>query len=265
MVRVKKALPGTGDGRNQAGPINHGRPFSNGEYPGKDITGHDDNKQYYPPDNEAPQPADHYRGQANAGHLYPSQDSLRIRWPVFAELHDIMVIDDPLDASSPAKPFQASDGRFHQAAYSAVTNPPCSSLEVGVDCLGQYAEETFGYCECEFADEEGAEGACTCEGVYHEPNPIHVTGKGKEGAVTIEDVILTLSPYLRSLKDDILRAKSYHLDPPLPPETQFYAGPMIYASRFRVFQDKGESNQINWELAAQIASKLHNTPRELRK
>ena len=121
-------------------------------------TGEDDpNIMYYPPDGDPPRRASYYNGRANIGYLHPSQDSLRIRWPVFGELSDIQVLDDPRDTNSATKPYlNDKDGSFHAVSDSAVTDPPCSQTTIYVDCLNEYSSLTFENCDCPYVEPDAS-------------------------------------------------------------------------------------------------------------
>jgi hypothetical protein len=267
MARIKKP-PRLGDPQTPFQPRLH--PIS----PDNPL-GRDDNLQYYPPDSEPPQPASHYRGQPNAGFLYASQDLLRIHWPIFGELSDIMVLDDPTDAHSDARPFQLPDGSLHPVAEAAITDPHCCSIEIGLACLPELSFATMDDCaeDCDqwkTEDRLGEDGEinCSCGAYYRAPERKKVVATPKRSAVTLKDFITTLSPYFKSLKDDVLRANSLDLplDSLLRSETQFFACLTdISRSDIRVFRDEGEQfTQWEWDTLANHASRLKITPQDLR-
>ncbi|KAF1809223.1 hypothetical protein P152DRAFT_461648 [Eremomyces bilateralis CBS 781.70] len=147
------------------------------------------------------------------GHVYPSIDSLRIRWPVFGELSDILVVDDATDPFAPTKPFQLPDSSLHPVANPRVSD--ISSIKVGIDCLGELSSYTFRECECE--DIENDDGTvqkdCHCGIYYRKPDPVLVVGDNEGSAIAMENLILTLchrisvflgvSPRLHSAFDSI--------------------------------------------------------------
>ncbi|KAJ9653596.1 hypothetical protein H2201_009126 [Coniosporium apollinis] len=151
---------------------------------------------------------------------YFSLDCYRIRWPVFGELSDILVLDDPADASSTARPFKTAEG-WHPVAAAPVSHPPFSSTKISIFNLENHEEYEKECCHCwdemdENDDEANDDMLANCPDHYHAPKPILVTSP-EGGAVTVRDVVITVNPYFNAHKEKIVEVTSIGVPDNLPP------------------------------------------------
>jgi len=225
-----------------------------------------------------------YQASADpSDNVYFSLDSFRIRWPIFGELSDIMVIDDPTDASSTARPFKTADG-WHPIAAAPVSYPPISATQISVFALENWAvwaDEQCWYCECEEChhaiegqlapvhcrgrnpvdDGEGDDlpDCCDCPGRYRAPDPILVTNP-EGGAVTILDVITKAHPYLNAHEKEIRIAGALAFEeesePPL--DNSFYMNEGLFGTLSLFHNEEPGSEEREWKERAERARRLRD-------
>ncbi|KAI4613389.1 uncharacterized protein J4E87_009856 [Alternaria ethzedia] len=119
----------------------------------------------------------------------------RLRWSVFKDITNILVLDDPKTALSPF------DG--HAIASKSASGIPLTKIAFSIDELNQFAALETGFSDDEF-DEPGFEENRR----YQRPEPLLVT-RADGGTVTVADVVQQLSVYFLTHKEDILMAKAY--------------------------------------------------------
>ncbi|KAI4604746.1 hypothetical protein J4E83_010987 [Alternaria metachromatica] len=119
----------------------------------------------------------------------------RLRWSVFEDITNILVLDDPKTALSPF------DG--HAIASKPASEIPLTKIAFSIDELNQFAALETGFSDDEF-DEPGFEENRR----YQRPQPLLVT-REDGGTVTVADVVQQLSGYFLTHKEDILKAKVY--------------------------------------------------------
>jgi len=119
----------------------------------------------------------------------------RLRWSVFEDITNILVLDDPKTDLSPF------DG--HAIASEPASEIPLTKIAFSVDELNQFAALETGFSDDEF-DEPGFEENRR----YQRPEPLLVT-RTDGATVTVADVVQQLSVYFLIHKEDILKAKAY--------------------------------------------------------
>ena len=119
----------------------------------------------------------------------------RLRWSVFEDITNILVLDDPKTDLSPF------DG--HAIASEPASEIPLTKIAFSVDELNQFAALETGFSDDEF-DEPGFEENRR----YQRPEPLLVT-RTDGGTVTVADVVQQLSVYFLTHKEDILMAQAY--------------------------------------------------------
>ncbi|KAI4948601.1 hypothetical protein J4E86_007949 [Alternaria arbusti] len=119
----------------------------------------------------------------------------RLRWSVFEDITNILVLDDPKTDLSPF------DG--HAIASEPASEIPLTKIAFSIDELNEFAALETGFSDDEF-DEPGFEENRR----YQRPEPLLVT-RTDGGTLTVADVIQQLSVYFLTHKEDILKAKAY--------------------------------------------------------
>ncbi|KAI4706359.1 hypothetical protein J4E89_009093 [Alternaria sp. Ai002NY15] len=119
----------------------------------------------------------------------------RLRWSVFEDISNILVLDDPKTDLSPF------DG--HAIGSEPASEIPLTKIAFSIDELNQFAALETGFSDDEF-DEPGFEENRR----YQRPEPLLVT-RADGGTVTVADVVQQLSVYFLTHKEDILMAKAY--------------------------------------------------------
>jgi len=119
----------------------------------------------------------------------------RLRWPVFEDISNVLVLDDPKTDLSPF------DG--HAIASEPASEIPLTKIAFSIDELNEFAALETGFGDDEF-DEPGFEENRR----YQRPEPLLVT-RADGGTVTVADVVQQLSVYFFTHKEDILMAKAY--------------------------------------------------------
>ncbi len=199
---------------------------------------------------------------SNTG-CYFSFDSFRIRWPVFGGLTDIMVIDDPTDASSTARPLRTAEG-WHPAANAPVSYPPISATKISSDELDSRAELTLlDWCgrsedcprnDLPFDEAVRVPERCDCEFRYYAPEQVLVTNPDG-GPVTVRDVVVAAVPYFNAHRDEIQRARSFGTDQ-LPEDTKCYVRVGFFGAMM-FFRPKGPgAEEEEWRRRAERAREL---------
>ncbi|KAF2149160.1 hypothetical protein K461DRAFT_282600 [Myriangium duriaei CBS 260.36] len=190
-------------------------------------------------------PSPDARGRVNGRPVLTSIDMLHIRWKVFGPLSESLEIaSDARDPCSDCRPYTNNDPLVRRPA----SEPPVSSLKVELDGI----QETVSYfLQAHNGDEHGEwtrasaptdqeladarDGRFTwgddeqgnilvrCCGVRRPHVPPWLTVSASDRPyVTIRDYVDAIHAWLRSYKDDILYARSFWTDNPLPADTNFY-------------------------------------------
>jgi len=119
----------------------------------------------------------------------------RLRWSVFEDISNILVLDDP---KTDLSPFEG-----HAIASEPASEIPLTKIAFSIDELNEFAALETGFSDEEF-DEPGFEENRR----YQRPEPLLVT-RADGGTVTVADVVQQLSGYFLTYKEDILKAKAY--------------------------------------------------------
>ncbi|KAI4647670.1 hypothetical protein J4E93_004080 [Alternaria ventricosa] len=122
----------------------------------------------------------------------------RLRWSVFEDVSNILVLDEPNTQKPGLSPFEG-----HAIALEPASEIPLTKIAFSIDELNQFAALETGFSDDEF-DEPGFEENRR----YQRPEPLLVT-RADSGTVTVADVVQQLSVYFSTHKEDILMAKAY--------------------------------------------------------
>jgi len=132
------------------------------------------------------------------GAIHLNEAFERLRWSVFEDISNILVLDEPRTQKPDLLPFEG-----HAIASEPASEIPLNKIAFSIDELNQFAALETGFSDEEF-DEPGFEENRR----YQRPEPLVVT-KGDGGTVTVADVVQQLSKYFLTHKEDILKAKAY--------------------------------------------------------
>ncbi|KAI4673385.1 uncharacterized protein J4E88_008998 [Alternaria novae-zelandiae] len=122
----------------------------------------------------------------------------RLRWSVFEDISNILVLDEPRTQKPDLLPFEG-----HPIASEPASEIPLTKIAFSIYELNEFAALETGFNDDEF-DEPGFEENRR----YQRPEPLVVT-RGDGGTVTVADVVQQLSGYFATHKEDILMAKAY--------------------------------------------------------
>ncbi|KAI4676696.1 uncharacterized protein J4E84_009531 [Alternaria hordeiaustralica] len=147
----------------------------------------------------APLPGHPNRSLANTRGAIPLNEAFeRLRWSVFEDISNILVLDEPRTQKPDLLPFEG-----HPIASEPASEIPLTKIAFTIYELNEFAALETGFNDDEF-DEPGFEENRR----YQRPEPLVVT-RGDGGTVTVADVVQQLSGYFLTHKEDILKAKAY--------------------------------------------------------
>jgi len=143
---------------------------------------------------------DHPNGSlTNTRGAIPLNDAFeRLRWSVFEDISNILVLDEPKTQKPDLLPFEG-----HVIASEPASEIPLTKIAFSIDELNEFAALETGFSDDEF-DEPGFEENRR----YQRPEPLLVT-RADGGTVTVADVVQQLSGYFLTHEEDILTAKAY--------------------------------------------------------